>query len=281
MKKLKYLVPNAMTSLSLLFAMLSVMHSLKGQILLAAWFGLYCVLTDKLDGFAARALRATSPFGVQLDSFADFASFGVAPATLVYGYLSVNPAYGLHEGTGLFCLSAACGIYVIAVAARLAWFNVVTTPDSRIFFGVPTTVVGGTLMSLFVALLKYGDPAVVGVGPFTDPRLFGDGVISTRPMMLFPLYLLIGAYLMHSPLKVPKLGLTRNAFANVVIVLNILGVYGFGAARWIPEYLAIVGSAYVVMSFIFGFVSEAARNAERPSILAGIQNEPAPHEDDL
>ncbi len=281
MKNLKYLVPNAMTSLSLLFAMLSVMYSLKGETTLAAWFCLYCVLTDKLDGFAARALRATSPFGVQLDSFADFASFGIAPAVVVNAYLTTHPAYGLADGTGLLCLRAASGVYVIAVAARLAWFNVVTTPDSRIFFGVPTTVVGGTLMSVFVGLLKYGDPAVTDAGPFTDPRMFGGLALSLVPMKLFPLYLLFGAYLMHSPLKVPKLGLTQNKLVNVAIVANILGVYGFGAVRWLPEYLAIVGSFYVTMSFVFGFVSDAARNAVRPSLLAGIGNQPAPHEDDL
>jgi CDP-diacylglycerol--serine O-phosphatidyltransferase len=280
-KNLKYLVPNAMTSLSLLFAMLSMMYSLRGEIVMAGWFCLYCVLTDKLDGFAARALRATSPFGVQLDSFADFASFGLAPAVLFNAFLAANPIYGLHEGLGLLSLRVATGIYIIAVAVRLAWFNVVTTPDSRIFFGVPTTVVGGTLTSLFVALLKYGDPAATHMEGFSDPRLFGSAVASVGAMKLFPLYMLIGAYLMHAPLKVPKLGLTKNQFANVLIILNILGVYGFGAARWLPEYLAIVGTTYVVMSFIFGFVSDAARNAVRPSILAGIHNEPAPHEDDL
>jgi CDP-diacylglycerol--serine O-phosphatidyltransferase len=38
-----------------------------------------CML-DGLDGRVARLLRVTSKLGAQLDSLADFVSFGVAPA---------------------------------------------------------------------------------------------------------------------------------------------------------------------------------------------------------
>ena len=39
---------------------------------LAAWMIIYAVLTDRLDGLTARAMKATSELGMQLDSFADF-----------------------------------------------------------------------------------------------------------------------------------------------------------------------------------------------------------------
>src|SRR5438094_85515 len=94
MKLWRYLVPNAITATSLTFAILSVINSIDGNTVPAAWFALYCVLTDKLDGFAARLLGGSSAFGVQFDSFADFASFGVAPAALFYSFLAAAPPLG-------------------------------------------------------------------------------------------------------------------------------------------------------------------------------------------
>ena len=41
-------------------------------------------LCDMIDGRVARLTGTSSEFGVQLDSLADLASFGVAPAFLVY-----------------------------------------------------------------------------------------------------------------------------------------------------------------------------------------------------
>jgi CDP-diacylglycerol--serine O-phosphatidyltransferase len=270
MKHWRYLVPNALTAMSILFALIAVMHSVAGHTLTAAWFALYCVLTDKLDGFAARALKASSEFGVQLDSFADFASFGIAPAVLFYSYLANRAGFGFGEGLPRLALQATTALYVVAVATRLARFNVsAPTTGTKLYFGVPTTVVGGTLMSAFVAMLKYADPALVGVGPFNDPRLLGGAVTPVEFFRLFPVWLIIGSWLMHSNIKVPKLGLTTNLGANIIILINIAGVYGFGAARWLPEYLAAIGIIYIIMSVIYGHVSEAAREAVRPPLLAG------------
>ena len=75
MDKLKYLVPNGFTAFSLLLGLASIVHSVNGHYELAAWMILWGVLLDKLDGTAARIMNASSPFGAQLDSFADFVSF--------------------------------------------------------------------------------------------------------------------------------------------------------------------------------------------------------------
>jgi CDP-diacylglycerol--serine O-phosphatidyltransferase len=65
-------VPNGFTALSLLLGLGSVVKSAEGDFRLAAWMIPWGVLLDKLDGSAARLLDATSKFGVELDSFADF-----------------------------------------------------------------------------------------------------------------------------------------------------------------------------------------------------------------
>ena len=48
----------------------------------------FAVLFDLLDGTIARMARATSEFGIELDSKADVLSFGVAPALLAFSYSS-------------------------------------------------------------------------------------------------------------------------------------------------------------------------------------------------
>jgi CDP-diacylglycerol--serine O-phosphatidyltransferase len=80
----RYVVPNAITALGIVFGALGLQAALRGRPLAAAWWGLYCTLTDRLDGAAAKALGATSDFGVQLDSLADLLSFGIVPPAVLY-----------------------------------------------------------------------------------------------------------------------------------------------------------------------------------------------------
>ena len=96
----KFLVPNLFTGLNFLLGIYSillmteaftspgspVLGSSKPPMLLAAWLIVWCALFDKLDGFAAKLLKASSEFGAQFDSLADLTAFGIAPGFLVYFY---------------------------------------------------------------------------------------------------------------------------------------------------------------------------------------------------
>src|SRR5690348_1045570 len=115
---LKYFVPNAFTALSLLLGLASVVCSAQGDFTLAAWMILWGTLLDKVDGSAARLLGATSQFGVEFDSFADFVSFGVAPAALFYFRLAGVVPRPLA--------AVAAGLHAVALAVRLARFNIMT-----------------------------------------------------------------------------------------------------------------------------------------------------------
>ena len=61
-------------------------------------------------------LKASSEFGVQFDSFADFIVFGTAPAALVYYRLSALPEYS--SGSNQVFLIAVTAGYVVATACR-------------------------------------------------------------------------------------------------------------------------------------------------------------------
>jgi CDP-diacylglycerol--serine O-phosphatidyltransferase len=84
MQKGVYLLPNLCTSASLFCGFFSVGKSLSGDFTMAAWMILLAGVFDLLDGRLARLAKAESEFGIEYDSLADLASFGLAPGILMY-----------------------------------------------------------------------------------------------------------------------------------------------------------------------------------------------------
>ena len=78
------IIPNSISSLSLIFGVLSIFDTFEGNFQRAAILIILAVVADSLDGRAARLLGVGgSDFGKELDSLCDLGSFGVAPAILV------------------------------------------------------------------------------------------------------------------------------------------------------------------------------------------------------
>ncbi|HZX74223.1 MAG TPA: CDP-alcohol phosphatidyltransferase family protein, partial [Cyclobacteriaceae bacterium] len=73
-------IPNALTCCNLLCGCLGIMASFQYPPIAPAYFVWAACVFDFLDGFAARALKAYSPMGKELDSLADMVSFGVLPS---------------------------------------------------------------------------------------------------------------------------------------------------------------------------------------------------------
>jgi CDP-diacylglycerol---serine O-phosphatidyltransferase len=99
---------------------------------------------DMLDGRIARWMKATSHFGAEFDSFADWISFGIAPGLMIY-WLALK-----DYGKPGFLLSF---FYIFAGACRLARFNVKAAQPAdetggMHFSGLPMPAAGG-----FIAVL--------------------------------------------------------------------------------------------------------------------------------
>src|SRR5688500_12827099 len=98
----------------MIFGLVTLWSARGGNFSLAAWMIIYAVLTDRLDGLVARAVKGTSELGMQLDSFADFLNFGVAPAYLVLTYLSGRSDLPYQtDNTAHTLLFIACGGYML------------------------------------------------------------------------------------------------------------------------------------------------------------------------
>jgi CDP-diacylglycerol--serine O-phosphatidyltransferase len=103
-----------------------------------------CAFLDMIDGKVARALKASSSLGVQLDSLADLVAFGIGPALLTYhGYLREWGALGM----------ALCALFSVGCAFRLARFNVLAAQPrtSTGFVGCPAPVGAVTLTAILLA----------------------------------------------------------------------------------------------------------------------------------
>jgi len=129
----RYLLPNLATLLALCAGVTAIRAAIEARYELAVGLVVLAALLDGVDGRLARALNAQSRFGAELDSLADFVSFGVAPAVLIYSW-----GLGSLRGVGwIAVLFFAC-----AAALRLARFNVAIDEDhpkwrSNFFTGVP------------------------------------------------------------------------------------------------------------------------------------------------
>lgn len=288
---LRYLAPNAVTCASLVFGMVSAVAAHSGNYALAGWMIIYAALTDRLDGMVARAVRGTSELGVQLDSFADFMNFGLAPAFLMYTFLEApdHAQLGFNDGWKHALLVVSCIAWVLGAVFRLARFNVASEEGvpTKIFFGVPTTLAGGLLVIWFLALLKYA-PLYHSFG---GGRILGTSV--TTPdwvWTIFPFAMLLGAFLMASSLRMLKVGKTPRFATTAFVLVNVAIGYVLGFARLYPEWLVIMPSAWIVVFLVWGQMSAKARAylppplfprgaAEESQVIMRPQEDLAPEDD--
>lgn len=247
----RYAVPNAFTAASIVFAVLAVEDAIAGRILAAAWWGLYGTLTDRLDGAAAKMLKAQSEFGVQFDSLADLAIFGIVPPAVFYAFYARHPELGWSAPLVRAALVAMCAAWTLATAARLARFNVASASGPVTHYsGTPSTMTAGIVGVAFLTALKYSDPALTA--PETsDPWRLLDGARLDATLPFLPLLLLLGAAGMLSPLRVPKLGRTRSRAVTVALAVAVTAGYVAGLFHRLPEYLLAGGLAYLVVCVVF------------------------------
>jgi CDP-diacylglycerol--serine O-phosphatidyltransferase len=238
--KLRYTIPNAVTGLSLLLGLASIVTCQYGDLELAAWLIVWCGLLDTLDGVAARMLKATSSFGAEFDSMADVISFGVAPAILVLN--AGVQVGGIEYGTDQFwVLLLASGLFALSGAMRLARFNIATDkPKDGWFSGVPITACGGGILSSLVLVL-----------------IHHEGLTVSQPLQLYlPILLFVLAILMVSRVRFPKATMRNSKLINAFQIVNIALIFYCGITRSYPEYLLGIGMVLIVGGIIAGRVSQ-------------------------
>ena len=187
---------------------------------LAARLVLLAAIADGLDGVVAR-IRGGTAVGPYLDSLADDASFGVAPAVLVY----VVATEGSVSGTvspRFVATVAVPAIYVALAVVRLGFYTLhdSDTPETE---GVQTTLAATLLAAGYLA----------GVT---------DWVVLLVATALF-------SYLMAARITYPDLYARDAAVLGGLQLLAVL--FPAAASRVFPRTLLLFAVAYLVLAPFF------------------------------
>jgi CDP-diacylglycerol--serine O-phosphatidyltransferase len=220
------LIPNVITLMSLAAGLSAMQFAIDGSWERAVVAIVIAGVLDTLDGAIARLLNATSEFGAQLDSFSDFLSFGVAPATILYLWV-------LEESGKIGWIAMV--VFAVASAMRLARYNITPTPTKGVwskgfFAGVPAPAGAGmALLPLFIWLMApdfFESLAIINI-------LVGIWVIFWAGMMVSRIPTWSSKQIkIKSGMVMPTLAFTALMIAAVV------------QAPW--PMLTIIGVAYII-----------------------------------
>jgi CDP-diacylglycerol--serine O-phosphatidyltransferase len=235
---LRLLIPNLITLLALCAGLTAIRMALEGKIDIAVYLILLAAILDSMDGRIARLLKGTSKFGAELDSLADFVSFGAVPALVVY-------LWGMNQA-GPFGWIAVL-VFSICGALRLARFNVQIDDPSKpawmanYFTGVPIPA-GAILLLLPIYLDRSGLPnalslpllttlytivialLMVSKVPVFSGKKLGARVPRESVLPLFVAAIAFVALLVSYPWEVLAIG--------TIAYLISLPVVGMNARRW-------------------------------------------------
>lgn len=229
------MIPNILTLLGLCAGLTSMRYALEGRFGSAAVAVLVAACIDGLDGRLARLLKATSRFGAEFDSLADFCCFGVAPAFILYIW-SLQAAGGFGF--------APCLMFAVCMALRLARFNAaLDTPPPiahayayNFFTGVPAPAGAGlALFPLFLGL---------------EGRSLGVGWMESVPRHpLFGAVVLVGtALLLVSTL--PVWSFKNFKVPREYVLPLLLGVGTFAAVLVADPWAALAGAGLIYVGML-------------------------------
>jgi CDP-diacylglycerol---serine O-phosphatidyltransferase len=142
------LLPNLITVGAISAGLTAIRFAFQGDFEVAVQLILLACVLDGLDGRVARLMKSESQLGAELDSLADFANFGIAPALMLYAWALQDMKSGGWIAVLFF---ATCCVL------RLARFNVDSKSDdetnSEYFIGVPAPA--GAMLVLLPMFLSF------------------------------------------------------------------------------------------------------------------------------
>jgi CDP-diacylglycerol--serine O-phosphatidyltransferase len=256
-----YIFPSLLTLANLAAGVMSILFSCQYHLTSAAWCIIAGIIMDMLDGRVARWVGATSQFGLELDSLCDLATFGVAPAILIFN-VALEPLGRPGYMIAVF--------FTMMAALRLARFNLraQTGETSTHFTGLPVPAAAGILASF---VLSY--------------ELFEDGNFSVKTIPLVmqrmpfffkfvPLVMILLAFLMVSNVqygnfKQLKLARPKSLQNLAFLLVGLLLIFTYP-----QNMIFVVFSLYVLLGLIslawrFYHAQRAKRMARREAKLYG------------
>ncbi|WP_333908750.1 CDP-diacylglycerol--serine O-phosphatidyltransferase [Marinigracilibium pacificum] len=225
MNKIIKNIPNTITSLNLFCGIVGISFAFSNRLDIAAYMIWTAAIMDFFDGFAARALKVSSPIGKELDSLADVVSFGVLPGFIMYHLIDAVMIYSWVP-----YLSA---LIPIMSAIRLAKFNI-DDAQTHSFIGLPTPAHALYISSLPLIINNADEE---WVNWFSNPHFL---IIST----VFFSFLLVSKLELIA-FKFKTYDWKANAFKYMLVFLSIIILIILGY-KGIP----FIFISYIIMSVL-------------------------------
>lgn len=225
-------IPNTITCLNLVSGCIASVMAFEGNLLFALLWIVAAAVFDFFDGLAARALKAYSPMGKELDSLADVVSFGVAPGMILFTSLRI-----WASSSSVGCLSEYIPYLAFVVPAfsglRLAKFNI-DERQTTSFIGLPVPAHALLWSSAAYSLQEW--------------LLSGQIWVAVVIIAAFcaTSYLLVSEIPMFS-LKIKSLSWKGNELRYILVIASALLIVSFG-------FIGISGAIllYILLSIIGG-----------------------------
>jgi CDP-diacylglycerol--serine O-phosphatidyltransferase len=269
-KKGIYIIPSLFTCGNMTFGILSILSSIEGHFIPAAWFLVGALACDILDGRIARMTKTTSEFGMQLDTLSDLISFGVSPAVLMY--MMVLNTMG---NIGI----AIAVLFVLCSALRLARFNVLAQRGEvyKHFVGLPTPASAGVIVS-FVLSYQLLMPEGYALNFKTIPALME---LMPKFFQMMPIVIVVLSFLMVSnipymsfkKLKLSKVR-TIELLALVIVLIILIIVYP-------QNIIFLIFSAYAASGLLFYVPRIIIQNKEKRKLQQRIMTTEEAEEDEV
>ncbi|MDX1949975.1 MAG: phosphatidylcholine/phosphatidylserine synthase [Rickettsiales bacterium] len=235
--RLAKLFPSIVTLLGICSGVSAIRFALDEKWQLAVTCVVIATLLDAVDGKFARALKATSKFGSNLDSLSDFINFGFVPPLVIFLWSSFQvPKFGW----------ASVLFFVVCCAIRLARFNSdIDAEDEkpaewkiRFFKGVPSPA--GALAALAPMMIMFAveDKFIQKYDYFE--------FLENPYFLIF--YLAFIAILMAS--RVPSYSLKKILIKKKFLSLFFIFIAGFIVSALIQPWLMIVFTGVVYYALL-------------------------------
>ena len=226
-------IPNAITSMNVLCGVIGVIAAFSRNYETAFYFMLAGAVCDFCDGMAARALKAYSPMGKELDSLADLITFGLLPSIMMYQTMQEY-----HPGQWYSYVPL---VIVVFSALRLAKFNV-DERQSENFIGLATPACA-MLCGSFATICKIDIMNIAGP--------------VTQSTWIIPVASVLLSILLVSEIPMFSMKFKKGAEASLklrritfLILSAIALVLTFMLGRHIVYAIFIIFTIYIMMNLI-------------------------------
>lgn len=228
MNFIKNNLANAITLGNLFSGCVGAVHLISGDYQTTAICIILSLVLDFFDGFVARALKANSNLGTQLDSLADMVSFGLIPGLAMFKMLEPfgTEVFGMQLP---FAIKYFGFLITLFSCLRLAIFNL--DEDQKYYFKGLNTPSN--------TILIFGIYYISQSGSHQLPQFFNISNFNILQIGLLPLIILtiLSSWLLISPIKMiamkfksmklqdnyPKLALLVGAIL-ILIIFKIVGI---------------------------------------------------------